>query len=327
MRNYRRFLVLFILSMLTWMMNIVFHDAQESEFLPINPDSYFQMMDVDYLTNTITTRDIGDQFTSSMSVDRTQPYRPISDTLTRYPIQQLSIIEEDTRYAVENTHMSPYSFVGMLTVAWDENLDGKSDKYGMCSGFLFGPDVLMTSAHCVYDFEQRAVATQIHFDPAKNSYYVPPTTIFRRSDAIAVSIPLSYVLYEDVNHDFAIVVLDRTVGLDMGYFGFSLANQLEKGDKIVVSGYPTGKPYGEMWTNIGEVKHITDSIIWHDCDTFRGQSGGPIYNQNLIVYGVHTRGTSWIQPDNSGTAINEWVFNVMMTYFDESQTREIQNEI
>lgn len=327
MKHYRRFLVLFIVTMLIWMMNVVFHDSTESELLPINPEIYFQMYEVDYLTNTTIIRDVGDEFTNGISISETQPYHPLSDTLTQSPIQELSIIDDDTRYPVENSHMAPYSFVGMITVSWDENFDGKSDKYGMCTGFLFGPDVLMTSAHCVYDSENKAVATQIHFDPAKNSYYVPPTTMFRRSDAIALSIPLSYVLYQDIHHDFAIVVLDRTVGLDLGYFGFSLAEYLDNGDRIVVSGYPTGKPYGEMWTNIGQVKKLTDSILWHDCDTFRGQSGGPIYDQNHIVYGVHTRGTSWIQPNNSGTAISEWVFNVMMTYLDESQNREIQNEI
>jgi len=201
----------------------------------------------------------------------------------------------------------PYSFIGHIISSWDTDLDGIVDGYEYCSGFMEGPDIMVTAGHCVFNSKNGGWIVGLVYLPAQNGRQdtFPP--------AYALNVYLSQDFYfkESADEDWAVVKLDSRIGLETGWFGKGWSPGSLNGKEVAISGYPSEKPYGEVWSAKGEVTASLTTRIKYSMDTAKGESGSPIYDSNGYVWGIHTRGTTILERNSSGTRMTESLYNVI----------------
>ena len=175
----------------------------------------------------------------------------------------------DDRFLVDTTLM-PWRAIGSLEL-----------QDGSCTGTLVGPSLVLTAAHCVTDtgdetlvpvsftaglsrgsFIGEANVTGAVFDPS----YDPETQPEGGGNG----------------HDWALVVLDRPLGNEVGFLGVheltatDLSQIARSGLLVNQAGYSwdTGD---NMSGNEGcrVVEAFEDNSILHECDTAQGDSGSP----------------------------------------------------
>lgn len=77
---------------------------------------------------------------------------------------------------------------------------------------------------------------------------------------------------------------ERVQALNLDY------KSLRVGEQIFVMQYPGGRP--ELKFSMGHLVNIEDQWLNYDADTEPGSGGGPIFNTNWTVIGIHTRNNS-----------------------------------
>ncbi len=175
----------------------------------------------------------------------------------------------DDRFLVDTTQL-PWRAIGSLEL-----------QEGSCTGTLVGPSLVLTAAHCVTDTggetltpisfsaglsrgesQGEAKVTGAVFDPS----YTPDTMPAGGGNG----------------HDWALVVLDRELGNEVGFLAI---HQLTDGNlnQIAGSGLLVNQA-GYSW-DTGDnmsgnqgcrvVEAFEDNSILHECDTAQGDSGSP----------------------------------------------------
>lgn len=172
----------------------------------------------------------------------------------------------------------------------------------MCSGFLVGPDTLITAGHCfksigkltpeqvcqsfawVFDYEQKSSAS----DPTKN---VSITNIYGCKQVLAAQLDYSY--------DFAIIKLDRKV-IGRAPLKFRAAGKIADSARLVVIGQPNGLP--TKITGNGKVTRNTEpSRFSTNLDTFHGNSGSAVFDATTgLVEGILIMGKTDYVPSIKG---------------------------
>ena len=119
----------------------------------------------------------------------------------------------------------------------------------------------------------------------------------------------------EVSYDYAAIKLNCSVGNQTGWFGYRVAPDSGlSGQQTIVAGYPGDKPSGTLWTHTDQVRGYSTYRISYANDTYGGQSGSPVWNNNgcnLCAIAVHTNGGT---TTNSGTRITQSVFNNLTTW-------------
>lgn len=211
----------------------------------------------------------------------------------------------DGRQRVHNTKDWPYRVHGRLELTF-ETEDGRDVSFNG-SGTLVGPYHVLTAGHNLYthDYYNADRDTRIRKKWAKSISFVPGQgdneKPFGVSSIAAMLSVKGWIDDRDVNYDFGMLILNRYVGLQTGWFGLlSTSDSKLASYKINVTGYPGEYPGGSgkslMWTMEGPVRGTTDAkVLRYDIDTSPGQSGSgvwissPTSNQYQIA-AVHVRG-------------------------------------
>ncbi len=147
----------------------------------------------------------------------------------------------------------------------------------MCSGFLVGPDTLITAGHCyntfdlpenvckdfawVFDFDMKSAS----HNPTKS---ISINNIYNCKQVVAVQ--------RDGLYDFAVIKLDRKV-VGREPLKYRTTGKISVNDPMVVIGHPTGLPLkiagnGKV-TNNNETTRFSTNL-----DTFHGNSGSAVFN-------------------------------------------------
>lgn len=160
-----------------------------------------------------------------------------------------------------------------------------------CSGFLVGPDIVVTAGHCVedqYDCDENYWVV----DYTKDKTKISSQSIYNCSEII------EQVLDYSTGLDYAVLRLDRSV-LDRKYFRWRASpNSLRIGDPLVVIGYPSGLP--TKVADGAEVKDLSEEEFFRaNLDTFAGSSGSAVINSlSGVVEGILVRGeTDYVAVD------------------------------
>lgn len=170
-----------------------------------------------------------------------------------------------------------------------------------CSGFLVGPDLLVTAGHCVrssndcrnykwvFDYKQ---------SEGKASINVPITSVYGCAKVIEQS------LDRRTMDDYALIKLDRKV-TDRTPLTYRNTGKVEDNAPLVVIGHPTGLP-----TKIAAGANVRNNnnnyYFVSNLDTYGGNSGSAVFNSETgLVEGILVRGeTDYIYDRNQGCRVS-----------------------
>ena len=198
--------------------------------------------------------------------------------------------------------------VGVLNSLWERNEDTsfrleyiEEEIHGLCSderfsdnpsipyactGFLVGPDLLVTAGHCSVNSGEIFNATDKYceaytwlFDyQYKRGGEIDTINIDK--DRIYKCKQIIYASFDGVK-DFALIQLDRPVS-NRSYLTLA-TKELRPRDRVNVLGYPTGMPLKRA---PGRVLDKNEDLYIINADAMAGNSGSPVLNTENEVIGV-----------------------------------------
>lgn len=180
----------------------------------------------------------------------------------------------------------------------------------ICSGFLVGPDLMVTAGHCykafstpeevcknfawVFDYNMKS---QSH-DPNRN---IPASNVYTCKSIVEAQLSSTM--------DFGIIRLDRKV-VGRAPLKIRESGKISSSTELVVIGHPTGlptkvSPKGKVTKNT-EVTKISTTL-----DTFHGNSGSAVFDaRSGLVEGILIQGkTDYYRPSINGNARSCQVVN------------------
>ncbi len=274
---------------------------------------------VEYREDALTTKSI--RIRQSIPEDRhgrivpktyddgsqTTPYTASSEPL---PIGAL--FGSDDRVRVQKTTNPKYRVHGRLEMTFPNG-----EQY-VGSGTMVNHRHVLTAGHCLYDIETEQWATSIKFTAAKDGNSSPISPAYA-THLVTVK---GWKDYKDSKYDMGMLILNRDVGEETGWFGLSTdTDSTLKRQPVNVTGYPGEKMFPEMWTMSGSIQNVTEEQFTYTLDTTGGQSGSGVWTQfsNIPGYycvGIHTSG---IQDQyNTATRISRGKFNSLVSWINRS---------
>lgn len=204
---------------------------------------------------------------------------------------------------VTQSDLLPYASMGKLIVQYAGN---GSHHYG--SGFLIGPNHVLTASHVLYHVEDDEHPEHISFIPAKA--VIPG----QETDRFAVARSYTHLFYVEDRQgfyglDIGLAVLDRPVeNASFLPFGMPYTYRAILGNLATVCGFPVEihEPKGEkkgksigysMYTSSNKISHLINRQheLRLNVKTKGGHSGGPVWledpGMNLpnLVVAIHNR--------------------------------------
>lgn len=157
-----------------------------------------------------------------------------------------------------------------------------------CTGFLVGPDLLVTAGHCGVNTGEihhssedycEAYTWMFDFRADTDPNRISNENIFKCKEII-------YAVQSEVEgntHDFALIRLDRIAS---GRTPLKMASEkVSKGDSVTMLGHPMGLPM-KYTTNAKVFEAEKGRSFLSNLDAFAGNSGSPVFNKNNEVVGV-----------------------------------------
>eukprot|EP01026_Neomeris_dumetosa_P013024 TRINITY_DN1452_c0_g1_i11.p1 TRINITY_DN1452_c0_g1~~TRINITY_DN1452_c0_g1_i11.p1 ORF type:complete len:401 (-),score=23.62 TRINITY_DN1452_c0_g1_i11:493-1695(-) len=197
------------------------------------------------------------------------------------------LIWPDGYNGTQITHCFPLSAIGRLEMFFENGVQT------YCTGAVIGPRLVLTAAHCFRPSILKLMVTNVIFTPGQFGSFKPFGSF---SNGIA-HVPDSFQKPNDITDDYAVVEFPVDLGEQTGWFGIDYRKCKTENNQIVynlkTAGYSDKKGVDEMWTSEC-LNTVVDSCqqgdkagqFLHECDTFHGYSGSPMYQDNLIV-GIH----------------------------------------
>lgn len=165
---------------------------------------------------------------------------------------------------------------------------GKQHIGGWCSGFMVGPDIIVTAGHCG-ETEAEIQNTAYVFGFRVTSSDDPGTTQFNANQVYFGKELIAHEL--SPTGDFAIVRVDREITAP-GVTPLQVRKNgaISRGQNIGVIGYPSGLPvkiaFGDATVVMGE----EEPWLFANLDTYGGNSGSAVFNADGLVEGILVRG-------------------------------------
>lgn len=238
------------------------------------------------VTKISGVRVVGDDIAAEIVVDGTNRTRKESAPQGK---------DHRTKVSLEKRQKWPHSIHGHLIAEFSDK------KRFVGTGVLVGPNHVLTAAHNIYNHgtpsgKKRGWAKKVTFAPARHESAYP----FASQKGCVLLCPNDWVNQKSgdkKNDDFAIVVLDYSIGRWTGWSGLMcLPSYLELGS-FSIAGYPIDKGFGgqvstQMWEMKGKIKS-KENLFEYEISTAPGQSGSAIWckiNEEVYTVGVHVEG-------------------------------------
>lgn len=225
--------------------------------------------------------------------------------LSRHDIED--IIVNDERVPVASLRPRPWPAICKLDIV-------SRSRYLSGTGWLAGPQTVITAGHCIRGIQLGGTAISIQVSAGRSG----SSSRFETTATRFTALP-QWLDNQDSDFDFGAVFLDEPLGNQSGYLQFAALDDASLGAvRLAMAGYPTDLDNGEsQWFAENAVCHVTDHRIFYDLDTSHGESGAPVWipdsTGRQVVVGIHTSGTALTPSSvcagaaNSAIRINEQV--------------------
>ena len=159
---------------------------------------------------------------------------------------------------------------------------------GMCSGFLIGPDLLVTAGHCVVSGNFCADYKWV-FDFSVDQKTQSAGKSVNPDDVYGCKKVVSSGLNNYFGLDYAVVQLDRVVK-GRKPLEIRTSQKIEDKSPLVVIGSPSGLPL-KIAAGSNVRKNMHPGFFVANLDTFQGNSGSAVFNADTgVVEGILVRG-------------------------------------
>jgi len=247
-----------------------------------------------------------------------EPYKGLLDNLNLYDEDPRSsyVFPPDDRELVYDTTTYPWRTICKLyiTAADSEMFIG--------SGAIIDDFHVLTCGHCAYLHEHGGWADSIEVIPAMDGSYWP----YGSSIVTYVRTYTGWTESEMVEHDWAVLTLDKSLGSFTGWMGRKTENPSSSiyTDMLNTAGYPGDLYYGEYMYRASDYGDRADEYNhWFWIDIAGGQSGSPIwtydganrYILSILAY-EYLNGVD----ANFGTRLNTNKFNDINTWLSQDAT-------
>lgn len=192
---------------------------------------------------------------------------------SQHGIMPTAIIDGDDRREVGSaSNTFPFS-----TVCYIMN---DTSHYG--SGVMVGPNIVLTCAHVLmepYNGGEASIYPNLRVAPGRYGANTP----YGVANVSEIYFPEDY-RQNEWKWDWAILVLDTPIGNESGWLGLKLTTSRLTNKSVVTLGYPQGHNQSQFYS-YGQISKDTDWLLYYDCDTEGGNSGGPIldFGTNQIL--------------------------------------------
>lgn len=168
---------------------------------------------------------------------------------------------------------------------------------GWCSGFLVGPDIIVTAGHCG-GTESKIKNTAYVFGFQASSTTDPGRQVFDDNQVYFGKELLAFDL--STSGDFAIVRVDRAV-TSPGAEALTIrtSGTPSVGTNLGVIGYPSGLPVKIAFGENTVLMRDEDPWLIANLDTYGGNSGSPVFGKDGTVEGILVRGATDYLFENS----------------------------
>jgi V8-like Glu-specific endopeptidase len=202
---------------------------------------------------------------------------------------QTAVTAQSSAQPVANPQAYPWCCVGKLLFS----MGGQDFE---ASASVFGDNVILTAAHCLYDVDEKQYADNVIFIPA----YTDGDEPFGRWVYSSYSLPQNWVAGEGDAYDYATVELakggedNESIGEEVGYLGY--ITQIAFDQTWTDIGYPAAISGGQkMIEEPGEYTRTQEenTIVGKVGTMADGASGGPwlaYYDMGWRINGVHSYG-------------------------------------
>jgi V8-like Glu-specific endopeptidase len=174
----------------------------------------------------------------------------------------------------------------------------------ICSGFLVGPDLLVTAGHCITNQTACDEMTwvfdyKVKEDSKKTDILVPKENVYKCSKVIDAKLEGGGAN----TRDYALVKLDRVVK-GRTPLKFRTAGKIQDMQSIMVIGHPSGLPQ-KVADNANVYDNNKNTYFLTNLDTFGGNSGSAVFDAKTgTVEGILVRGATDYVGDACGARVN-----------------------
>lgn len=176
------------------------------------------------------------------------------------------------------------------------------------TGFLVGPDLLLTNQHVLKDSSYLATAIA-HFDYRKDHTGAAPAgrrirldpSFYHSSPAEQLDYALVRLAERPVDPSPAVspfLAAQPSLGLPVGQHAYLPLSEdiIRGGDRINILQHPGGDPLKVVLTQNRVVEDMTATRVQYLADTDAGSSGSPVCNQRWEVVALHHSGGPYPPP-------------------------------